>query len=208
MGGGGGRGGGREEVSFAPLVHAPSFTPRSEAAPNARTAERRGAQAAGKAKPGRAAAHSVPAPTPGGGGNVTANHKPAAVAGIVPAPLPGNRSARAGGMQQQQEEGSTAPPPPAQPKPAYRCPQCWVFFERWPECMAHLSKTRHSGSEMLRGSRGEASPDQIRLLMRRCLARAICADCSKDSSDGWTATAEHGQPFYCAACWSKYELAK
>ena len=70
-----------------------------------------------------------------------------------------------------------------------------------------LCQTKHSGYEMLEGGRGleGASSDSVRLLMRRCLARGICAGCAKESADGWTATAEHGQPYYCAACWKLYE---
>ena len=64
-----------------------------------------------------------------------------------------------------------------------------------------MSKTRHQGSEMLRAG----GDDSLRLLMRRCLARANCANCAKTSADGWTATAEHGQPYYCEPCWKLYD---
>ena len=94
----------------------------------------------------------------------------------------------------------------AAPSPAYRCPQCWIFFPRWPDCARHLIKTEHSGSEVLGGIISGRSPEATKSLMQRCLARGLCVDCGKASGDGWTATAEPGQPYYCSACWKKFDV--
>ena len=60
---------------------------------------------------------------------------------------------------------------------------------------------------MLRGNPPVGKANDVANLMRRCFARGICVGCAKVSSDGWTATAEPGQPFYCAACWKLYDQA-